>query len=431
MHFDFSDRDSAIASFKALLQSSRIPLKRRQVLNDEFDKFRKHHEEQFWTTRALKLNSKTSAQRLACVAQDTAVDEASAAYGNIPVPSLLSAEDNTGAGLEVAAVGENVHDMKRGFYDDERFNQPGNTIDAYDDDIGPDNERDAQNSNAEQSPRTKKRKSSTQKWTLESGTVVEDILLEAGKQMKDFHPIHSFMLDLRDKITWQLFSKEDWIEICDNLPDGSPYSKEASGYLDEFERVETLKDLQDLLDKHPRHIESQLKERWAEDNVRKRKEKNGVRADLVWRTVTSPETDWAMAGAAEVWCLQGNKYISESKFKLPRQLLDVLIDQTMEVGGANELRDAMVSGLIIGGPCLQRIGLCWGAASDNVTRIIKMDATRLDARVGHLSISLLAIHELHCFGTSTIQLISLYKLAARRHAKQRKRDRYRSLAGAL
>jgi hypothetical protein len=52
--------------------------------------------------------------------------------------------------------------------------------------------------------------------------------------------------------------KEDWIEICSNLPDGSPYSKEASDYLDEFEREETLKNLQDLLDRRPRHIESQL-----------------------------------------------------------------------------------------------------------------------------------------------------------------------------
>ncbi|KAF9943608.1 hypothetical protein BGZ65_000654, partial [Modicella reniformis] len=80
-------------------------------------------------------------------------------------------------------------------------------------------------------------------------------------------------------------------------------------------------------------------------NERKRM---GVRADLIWRNVTSPETDWAIAEAAKVWCPQGNKYISESKFKLPRQLRDVLIGRTMEVGGANELRDVLVSGLIIG-----------------------------------------------------------------------------------
>ncbi|KAG0255877.1 hypothetical protein BGZ95_005647, partial [Linnemannia exigua] len=277
-----------------------------------------------------------------------------------------------------------------GLTDEDSPDQDGNTNDAYDDDIGRDKEYDE---NAEPSSPAKKRKGNKQmiKFALQS-------------------PIHSFMLDLSDKITRQLFSKEDWIEICSNLPDGSPYSKEASDYLDEFECVETLKNLQDLLDKRPRHIESQLKERWSGDNVRERKEKNGVRADLVWRTVTSPETDWAIAEAAKVWCPQGNKYITESKFKLPRQLHDVLVGRTMEVGGANELRDAMVSGLIIGGPCLQRIGLCWGAAGDNVARIVKMEATRMDASVSYLSTSLLAIHDLLCFRSPESQGQAFFKL---------------------
>ncbi|KAF8923060.1 hypothetical protein BGZ58_003394, partial [Dissophora ornata] len=47
---------------------------------------------------------------------------------------------------------------------------------------------------------------------------IEDILFEAGKQMKDFHPIHSFMLGLSDKIARQLFSKEVWTETCCDLP---------------------------------------------------------------------------------------------------------------------------------------------------------------------------------------------------------------------
>ncbi|KAF9110159.1 hypothetical protein BGX27_006701, partial [Mortierella sp. AM989] len=75
----------------------------------------------------------------------------------------------------------------------------------------------------------------------------------------------------------------------------------------------------------------------------------GTRTDLVWRTLTAPETDWATAEAAKVWCPQGNKYNTESKFKLPRQLHDILIGRTMEVGGSHELRDVFVSGLIIGG----------------------------------------------------------------------------------
>ncbi|KAG0071704.1 hypothetical protein BGZ90_012164 [Linnemannia elongata] len=72
--------------------------------------------------------------------------------------------------------------------------------------------------------------------------------LSPEKRMKEFH----------DKITRQLFSKEDWIEICSNLPDGSPYSKETADNLDEFERVETLKDLQDLLNTRPLRTEFQL-----------------------------------------------------------------------------------------------------------------------------------------------------------------------------
>ncbi|KAG0294017.1 hypothetical protein BGZ97_005195, partial [Linnemannia gamsii] len=129
--------------------------------------------------------------------------------------------------------------------DEDGPDHDGNTNDAYDDDIGRDKEC---GENAEPSSPAKKRKGNKQftddrrkslqrrysslgeKWTLGSGTVVEDILFEAGKQMKDFY----------------------------NLPDGSPYSKEASDYLDEFEREETLKNLQDLLDRRPRHIESQL-----------------------------------------------------------------------------------------------------------------------------------------------------------------------------
>ncbi|KAI8595727.1 hypothetical protein EDD21DRAFT_390372 [Dissophora ornata] len=81
-HFELTDRESTTAAFQALLQSSRISLKRREVLNDEFDKFRKHHEGQFWTTRALRLNSKNRSQELAIEAQNTATDEASAAFAH-------------------------------------------------------------------------------------------------------------------------------------------------------------------------------------------------------------------------------------------------------------------------------------------------------------------------------------------------------------
>ncbi|KAF9086057.1 hypothetical protein BGX27_003276, partial [Mortierella sp. AM989] len=68
-------------SFEDLLQSTRIPLKRREFLNAEFNKFQMHYEEKFWTKYALKLNSERTAQELARAAQDTAVEEAKVAYG--------------------------------------------------------------------------------------------------------------------------------------------------------------------------------------------------------------------------------------------------------------------------------------------------------------------------------------------------------------
>ncbi|KAG0247837.1 hypothetical protein BG011_000831 [Mortierella polycephala] len=221
-------------------------------------------------------------------------------------------------------------------------------------------------------------------------------------------PIHSFMIDLSDKTTRQLFSKDDWTEISSDLPHIPPYSKEASEYLDKFDSVATLEDLQDLLDRRPRDTESQLiyecllnwlclyetedpspfnvagslsegwwlKSAWGvctnmalgmpgcfiipgeitghDSSARRNKDREsaigserkrvGVRADLIWRNMKLPETDWAIAEAAKVWCPNSNKYISESKFKLPRQLHDVLVGRSMEVGGASELRNAFVSG---------------------------------------------------------------------------------------
>ncbi|KAF9178725.1 hypothetical protein BGZ51_007537 [Haplosporangium sp. Z 767] len=484
--------EDAHDAFMELLSFSELPQRMRSAMRSQYETWRRNDGKEYWASRAISSNISMSAKRIA-------------------VGLISKSEHIIKSKLTDECVADS--DVKYGFYDEKGSDQHGNTNDAYNDDPGRDNEYNTQNSNAEPSSPTKKRKGSKQftddrrkslqrrytslgeKWILRSGTVVEDILFEAGKQMMDFHPIHSFMLDLSDKITRQLFSKEDWIEICSNLPDVPPYPKEASDYLDKFDRVKTLKDLQDLLDRRPQHTESQLihecllnwlhlyetddpspfnvagslpenwwlKSAWGvctnlakgvpgcfvlpgemtghdssarrnndrETTCGNERKRMGVRADLVWRSVVSPETDWAIAEAAKVWCPQGNKYISESKFKLPRQLHDVLIGRTTEVGGANELRNVLVSGLIIGGPCIQRIGLCWGAAGDNVTRIIKIEATRLDARISYLSNSLLAIHELLCFRASTIRLISQYELAAKRHANQRKRDRYRSLAGAL
>ncbi|KAI1305593.1 hypothetical protein EDD11_004907, partial [Mortierella claussenii] len=78
------------------------------------------------------------------------------------------------------------------------------------------------------------------------------------------------------------------------------------------------------------------------------RKKLGIRADLIWRSMAVPEKDWGIDEAAKTWDDSGHKYIHESVFKLPRQLHDVLVARTMEVGGADRMREVLVPGLVIG-----------------------------------------------------------------------------------
>ncbi|OAQ22241.1 hypothetical protein K457DRAFT_26258 [Linnemannia elongata AG-77] len=79
------------------------------------------------------------------------------------------------------------------------------------------------------------------------------------------------------------------------------------------------------------------------------RKKMGVRADLIWRSMLAPEKDWAIGEAARTWDELGQKFIHESTFKLPRQLHDVLMARSLEVGGPDRMRGVLVSGLVIGG----------------------------------------------------------------------------------
>ncbi|KAF9083070.1 hypothetical protein BGX27_004269 [Mortierella sp. AM989] len=71
------------------------------------------------------------------------------------------------------------------------------------------------------------------------------------------------------------------------------------------------------------------------------RKKMGIRGDLIWRKMTAPEKDWGIGEVARIWDKISNKYISESTFKLPRQLHDILIARTMEVGDAQALRNVL------------------------------------------------------------------------------------------
>ncbi|KAG0226144.1 hypothetical protein BGX31_007385 [Mortierella sp. GBA43] len=93
-HFNFSDQESAIASFETLLQSPEVPADRCGTLKEEFVLFRMNRMKQFWEARILKLNTKSNARKLACDAQDTAVEEASAAFGNRGFRPKTGGRDN-------------------------------------------------------------------------------------------------------------------------------------------------------------------------------------------------------------------------------------------------------------------------------------------------------------------------------------------------
>ncbi|KAG9062575.1 hypothetical protein KI688_005490 [Linnemannia hyalina] len=224
------------------------------------------------------------------------------------------------------------------------------------------------------------------------------------------YALHSFMLDLDDPSVEKLFSEDDWKEILEDLPSQTPYSEAADHYMDSFHDVKNIKDLEKALKRRPTDAESviiyhcldqwldlykavdpspfsivnTLGEAWWINNAwgaclkvanglphafilpgektghdsAERKNKTitsvdrrriGCKADLIWRTISAPERDWAIAEAAPDWDPIGKKYRYEGTFKLPRQLHDILSARSFELGEKDHLRGEFVTGLIIGG----------------------------------------------------------------------------------
>lgn len=55
---------------------------RRKKLQKAYEHFQLHNEEEFWAKHLLRINTRLSGQKLARAAQDTAIDDAEATYGN-------------------------------------------------------------------------------------------------------------------------------------------------------------------------------------------------------------------------------------------------------------------------------------------------------------------------------------------------------------
>ncbi|KAH7042521.1 hypothetical protein BKA57DRAFT_441382 [Linnemannia elongata] len=149
----------------------------------------------------------------------------------------------------------------------------------------------------------------------------------------------------------------------------------------------------------------------------------GCKADLIWRTISAPERDWAVAEAAPDWDPIGKKYRYEGTFKLPRQLHDIISARSHEVGEKVRLRGEFVSGLIIGGPVVQRVLLCWGSKGDTVTRLFRSKERRISSSIAQLMESIWAIHELLLFRASTIRFHQSFESANNQVAEEKRQAR--------
>ncbi|KAF8952440.1 hypothetical protein BGZ46_003480, partial [Entomortierella lignicola] len=319
------------------------------------------------------------------------------------------------------------------------------------------------------------------KWVLSSGTIVENVIFLAGNNDQE---VYSFMLDLSDCKVEKLFSSEDWQEITVDLPNQEMYSQDVAEYMDKFADVKSISALEKALrerpfepehdivyeclyqwlrlykttDPSPFSIIDSLGENWwlqnawgatsrladgipysfiltgskaCIDSTERRNsqltatenKKVGSKADLIWRTIIAPEHDWGTAEAACEWDPIGQKYRYESTHKLPRQMHDILIGRAFELGKTDSLRNEYVSGLVFGGPVIQRFLLCWGTKGDNITRLIKLDERRISSSISLLSESIWGAHELMLFSRSTIRLIESYNSAKEEIVKQEQERR--------
>ncbi|KAF9581947.1 hypothetical protein BGW38_000858 [Lunasporangiospora selenospora] len=321
------------------------------------------------------------------------------------------------------------------------------------------------------------------KWTLSSGTVVEDRLYEIGLDCDIYLPIHSFMVDTDDRWLEEQFDPEDWLEICSNWPESFDGVTDLDSLLkaitqrpEEIEKRLVFRCLEDWYDIYsdepsPFLIADRLSESWWQNEVwgivrkltngvpnckmlpgdvaglesKKRQNrvchnaatgtmgraKMGKRGDMFWRSFDEPAKDWAVIEAAKSWNVFGHKYIVETSSKLPRQMHDILLHRTKEIRSPDKMRRVIVPGLVIGGPVVQQMQLCWGLEGVNVTRFAKTEATRLESSVELLSDSLDAIIAILLFRTTVMDFMGAYESERKRINKTQIAIRRAALAGPV
>ncbi|RUS35524.1 hypothetical protein BC938DRAFT_480697 [Jimgerdemannia flammicorona] len=113
------------------------------------------------------------------------------------------------------------------------------------------------------------------KWMLSSGTCVEDVVYTHCCSSKPDSALHSWIIDVDDIVTRDLFSATDWAEINRELKHLPRVAEKFATYLSKFETVTTTKQLRETLaatsvqgdEEYNREIHCD--EEWAEYVLRK------------------------------------------------------------------------------------------------------------------------------------------------------------------
>ncbi|KAI7854018.1 hypothetical protein BDC45DRAFT_535895 [Circinella umbellata] len=107
------------------------------------------------------------------------------------------------------------------------------------------------------------------KWTLSSGTVVEDVMYEYAKECNFFHPVHFLMLDLTDECWLARFTPNELQEIKSYKPIKlEPLPSEVHEYLNSYKGLCDLESLTEKAMGQPSfHPKKQAEVYWAHKSV--------------------------------------------------------------------------------------------------------------------------------------------------------------------
>ncbi|KAI8596279.1 hypothetical protein EDD21DRAFT_419821 [Dissophora ornata] len=263
------------------------------------------------------------------------------------------------------------------------------------------------------------------KWKLPSGQYAENILYEAGRQIRKQCSIHSFMIDMADKRTREAFSDEDWDAIKSRaaaIQDPVLHAA-VERYLNKFDlsgsrnkldklKAATLIDgmkgvnlgyvglakedqiqyelelVRKLMldwwflyrkESGPFTAGTLLSEAWWSSHcfsvlghlpVKATRKKIGTKSDIFIRTLGHTSRDWSVVESGHLWDSFGNKVIGESRIKVSRQLHDILCHRAQETKWTDQfINEAKVVGIVTGGSMLTRMDLVFGGG--RYTTILK------------------------------------------------------------